>query len=414
MSENIRIALASLLANKLRAALTMLGIMIGVAAVITLLAIGDGVTRFVTDQFVGLGTNLVFVVPGGEQFGPPGSDTLVESSLTMRDAELLADVTLVPGVQGVAPVLFANLDLQVGGTVYRTSVRATTPDMGPIRGYEAARGRFISEEDYQAHSRVIVLGPETAQGLFPADVDPLGADVRIRGIPFRVIGILEPKGAGSFGGSQDDLAFVPLTTAQERLFDRRSQRTGKPLLDMILLQAVDGTAVDDVTIDATQLLRQTHNITFRDEDDFLILTQQDFLSAFGEVTAVLTLFLGAIASISLLVGGIGIMNIMLVSVTERTREIGLRKAVGARRLDILGQFLTEAVILALLGGFLGIVLGSAGATLVHLFVPELDTSITPDSVVLAVGFSAAVGLFFGIYPATRAANLHPIDALRFE
>jgi putative ABC transport system permease protein len=244
-------------------------------------------------------------------------------------------------------------------------------------------------------------------------VDPVGEDIKVRGITFRVIGILGEQGGTAFG-SRDDLVVVPLTTAQERLFNARSQRTGQFIVDMILIQAVSNAAVTDVVIDSANALRQTHNIAFRDEDDFLVLTQQDFLDAFGQVTSVLTLFLGAIASISLLVGGIGIMNIMLVSVTERTREIGLRKAVGAKRRDILGQFLTEAVVLALLGGLLGIGLGALGASIIRLAVPELDTSVTINSIALAVGFSAAVGLFFGIYPATRAAALHPIEALRFE
>jgi putative ABC transport system permease protein len=207
---------------------------------------------------------------------------------------------------------------------------------------------------------------------------------------------------------------VPLTTAHDRLFNLRSQRTGQQLVDMILVQAINSQLVEDIVIDTSLALRQAHDITFRDEDDFLILTQQDFLSAFGEVTGVLTLFLGAIAGISLLVGGIGIMNIMLVSVTERTPEIGLRKAVGAKRRDILGQFLTEAVVLSLLGGLAGILVGALGATAVHWFVPDLDTSLSALSVLLAVSFSIGVGLFFGIYPAFRAAALHPIDALRYE
>ena len=215
------------------------------------------------------------------------------------------------------------------------------------------------------------------------------------------------------GGSQDDTALIPLTTAQERLFDSRSA-TGDYLIDAVLMQAASDKAIDGIIIDASTVLRQSHNIAFRDDDDFQILTQGDFIQAFGAVTSVLTLFLGAIAGISLLVGGIGIMNIMLVSVTERTREIGLRKAVGARRRDILGQFLTEAVVLAVLGGALGIVIGVLGATAINLYVPELDTSVTVNSVALAVGFSVAVGLFFGIYPASRAAGLHPIEALRFE
>ncbi len=406
ISENIRIALDSLRANKLRAALTMLGIMIGVAAVITLLAIGDGVTRFVADQFAGLGTNLVFVLPTDD----PGRAT---STLTMDDARALADPVLVPNVVAVAPMVIRSSELRYQGTVYQGSIRATTPDYGPLRGYKVARGRFITEQDYNGRSRVAVLGSEVVKNLFPPDVDPIGTDIKIRGVNFRVVGILEPKGGGVFG-SQDDLVVVPLTTAQERLYNLRDPKSGRLRVDFILVQAVDSEAVDDVLIDAANTLRQLHNITFRDEDDFLILTQQDFLESFGAVTAVLTLFLGAIASISLLVGGIGIMNIMLVSVTERTREIGLRKAVGAKKRDILSQFLTEAILLALIGGLLGILLGLVGAKAVNLAVPELNTAVTFNAITLAVGFSVAVGLFFGIYPASRAASLHPIDALRFE
>jgi len=412
--ENIRIALRGLSANKLRAALTMLGIMIGVAAVITLLSIGDGVTRFVADQFSGLGTNLVFIIPEQGQPGPPGSDPLSESSMTLRDAELLSDASVVPGVDAVAPVMFRQIELQYGGNVHSLLARASTPDYTAINNLEIARGRDIDQADYDVRSRVIVLGPDTVQALFPDDVDPLDRDVRVNGINFRVVGLLTEKGAAGIGGSQDDIALIPLTTAQERLFDARSSTTGEYLVDAILIQAADDDAIDGIIIDASEALRQSHNIAFRDDDDFQILTQGDFIQAFGAVTGVLTLFLGAIASISLLVGGIGIMNIMLVSVTERTREIGLRKAVGARRRDILGQFLTEAVVLAILGGIMGILLGTLGAMVVNWAVPQLDTTVSLDSIALAVGFSVAVGLFFGIYPASRAAGLHPIEALRFE
>jgi putative ABC transport system permease protein len=414
LTENIRIALRSLVANKLRAGLTMLGIMIGVAAVITLLSIGDGVTRFVADQFSGLGTNLVFIIPQQDAPGPPGSDPLRESSLTLRDAELLADPDLVPGAEAVAPVMFRQIDLQYGGNTHTVLARASTPNYVAINNLIIDRGRDLDEVDYNSRSRVILLGPDTAAALFPADIDPLNQDIRVNGINFRVAGLLTEKGAAGVGGSQDDIAILPLTTAQERLFNTRSARTGAFLVDAVLIQAVDDQAIDGIIIDASNILRQNHNIAFRDEDDFQILTQGDFIQAFGAVTGVLTLFLGAIASISLLVGGIGIMNIMLVSVTERTREIGLRKAVGARRSNILGQFLTEAVVLAMLGGLMGILIGVIGATAIRFFVPQLDTSVTLNSIALAVGFSVAVGLFFGIYPASRAAALNPIEALRFE
>ena len=406
VTENIRIATRGLSANKLRAALTMLGIMIGVAAVITLMAVGDGVNRFVADQFIGLGTNLIFVVPNEDPFR-------AEVTLSMTDAQALADIARVPGVVAAAPLYRRSAEVIYGGNADTVPIRASTPDYGEIRGYEVERGRFFSDADYNSRSRVVIMGADTVENLYPEDVDPLETDVKIRGINFRVIGILEKQGGGLFG-SQDNLMILPLTTAQERLFNARSRRTGELLVDTILLQAVSSEAVQDVVIDAVDTLRQTHNISFRDEDDFAVLTQEDFLATFGQVIGVLTLFLGAIAGISLLVGGIGIMNIMLVTVTERTREIGLRKAVGAKRSDILSQFLTEAIILSVLGGLLGIFLGFLGATAIQWAVPDLNTSITFGAVSLAVGFSATVGLFFGIYPASRAAALDPIDALRFE
>ncbi|HEY1409814.1 MAG TPA: ABC transporter permease, partial [Promineifilum sp.] len=264
LTENIRIALRGLAANKMRATLTMLGIMIGVAAVITLLSIGDGVTRFVAEQFSGLGTNLVFIVPEELEPGPPGGEQLNEPSLTVRDAESLADVGLVPGAGAVAPVMFRQIDLQFGGNLHDVLVRASTPPYAEMINLEIARGRAIDESDYNARSRVVVLGTETVTALFPEDVDPLDQEVRIGGINFRVIGLLAEKGATSIGGSQDDIALIPLSTAQERLFNARSSTTGELLVDAIMIQAADEEAIDGVIIDASNVLRQTHNIAFRD------------------------------------------------------------------------------------------------------------------------------------------------------
>ncbi len=411
--ENFRLAWRALTTHKLRSLLTMLGIMIGVGAVITLLALGDGVTRFVTEQFVGLGSNLVFIVSEGVEPGNPNAQ-FAESSLTVRDAAFLAEPGAVPGVAAVAPLVFWGANLEYAGNYYQGTVRATTPEYGVVRNLEPDHGRFLVDADLTGRSRVVVLGQDVVEALFPPEVEPVGENVRINSIRFQVVGVMARKGANAFGASQDDLVAVPLTTGQDRLFNNRSQRTGQYLVDVIMLQAVDESVVNDVVLDASDRLRQLHNISFRDEDDFSVLTQRDFLDAFSAVTNVLTIFLGAIASVSLLVGGIGIMNIMLVSVTERTREIGLRKAVGAKRGAILSQFLLEAVVLSLIGGVAGIVLGIGGAAAVELAVPDLDTVVSAGAIALAVGFSLLVGVFFGFYPASRAASLHPIEALRFE
>jgi putative ABC transport system permease protein len=273
-------------------------------------------------------------------------------------------------------------------------------------------GDFFTDADDRSAARVAVLGQTVARTLFPNDEYPLGQTIKINNVPFKVIGLLEEKG-GSLFGDQDSLILIPLATAQQRLFNARGP-DGKYVISLIYVQAQRDEAMERLAAEITAVLRERHNIHFRDEDDFTIVTQADLISAFGEVTGVLTIFLGAIAGISLLVGGIGIMNIMLVSVTERTREVGLRKAIGAKRRDILWQFLIEATTLSLLGGALGILLGAMGARLIAGFQPDLPVAVTPDSVFLATGVSAAIGLFFGMYPAMRAAALNPIDALRYE
>jgi putative ABC transport system permease protein len=408
LSENVRLALRALVANKLRAALTMLGITIGVAAVITLLSVGD-----VTQQFEGLGTNLVFIFPG--QFrpgsGPPGRG-VGEAVLTDADALALADPARAPDVARVVPVLRRTVTVSVGGHVAETTLRATTPDYVPARNHRIFSGRSLTLSDLEERARVVVIGQSTLNRLFAPDEDAVGATIRVNGYPFRIVGILAVKGATPFG-DEDDTLLMPYTTAVSRLFADRTSG-GETRLSLLFAQVVNPVRQDAAIAQITDVLREQHNIPYRGEDDFTVLSEEDLVSAFEEVTNVLTLFLGAIAGIALLVGGIGIMNIMLVSVTERTREIGLRKAVGARRAHVLAQFLVEAVTLALMGGFFGILVGMAGAWGIHQAVPELNTTVSWQSILLATSFSAMVGLFFGMYPATRASALSPMEALRYE
>jgi putative ABC transport system permease protein len=408
--ESIRIALGALLSNKLRAILTMLGIIIGVGAVITLMSVGKGVELLVQQSFESVGTNLLYVFPGSLQ-GSSSSNRPAE--ITMGDYQAIADPFLVPDAQGVAPELSSRADIVAGRRDIRTEVSGVTPDFAWVRNKTVSLGDFISEGDVNARSRVAVLGSRAFANLFEEGTYPIGQTIKINRIAFRVIGVLEEQGGAGFG-SEDNVIYVPLTTAQARLFPRWRSHSGEPLLSMIYVQVGSETLMDQAAQDITNLLRQRHDIAFRDEDDFTIINQTDLLSIFGDITGVLTLFLGAIAAISLLVGGIGIMNIMLVSVTERTREIGIRKAVGAKRRDILLQFLVEAIVLSLIGGLVGVALGIAGSRLVGSLADNLSTVITPDVVLLSTGVSAAVGLLFGIYPAFRAARLNPIDALRYE
>jgi putative ABC transport system permease protein len=411
--ENLRLALRSLSANKLRAALTMLGITIGVAAVITLLSVGQGVSRYIAQQFEGLGTNLVFVFPGQFQpgSGPPGRG-VGEAVLTLEDAIALADPLRVAGAAAVVPVLGRSAIVTFGDNTTNTTLRATTPDYAAARNYRVLSGRFLTAGDLEERARVVVIGQTTLNRLFELDEAPLGATIRINGYPFRVVGILDKKGATPFG-DEDDILMVPYTTAAARLFSVRTLR-GESRVSLILVKAADPARQEALIAQIVDVLRERHNIPYRGEDDFTVLSEQELLSAFEQVTNVLTLFLGAIAGIALLVGGIGIMNIMLVTVSERTKEIGLRKAVGARRLHVLMQFLVESVVLSLLGGALGIGLGAAGAWGIQQAVPQLDTTVTLSSILMATGFSVAVGLFFGIYPAFRASALSPIEALRYE
>jgi putative ABC transport system permease protein len=418
ITEAIRLALRALAANKLRSALTMLGIIIGVAAVITLLSVGQGVQVLVTEQLQSIGTNLLFVVPGNIGAGGQAQfRAAARSTLTLDDANAIADPFNVPSAARVAPELISTATVSYGKKDLRLSVSGVTPAYEIVRNSPVALGNFIGETDVAGRSRVTVLGSRAAEKLFGANAYPIGQTIKINGVPFKVIGVLAAKGggAGVGGGNQDEVVLVPLSTAHQRLFTARFRDPkGQPLVSVIYVQVVSEDRMPQATDEIGRLLRMRHNIKYQDEDDFTVINQKDLLAIFGQITGVLTIFLGAIAGISLLVGGIGIMNIMLVSVTERTREIGLRKAVGAKRRDILSQFLIESVILSVIGGVIGIGLGATGAVVVSQLASDLKAVVTLDSVLLATGFSAAVGLFFGIYPATRASRLNPIEALRYE
>jgi putative ABC transport system permease protein len=409
--ENIRLALRALSANKLRALLTMLGIIIGVAAVITLLSVGQGVESFIVAEFEGLGNNLLFVFPGQLEAGQ-GPPRPGGGGLTNDDLAALSDPLRVPDVAAVVPEYTRPAIITRAGNEARTGITGTTADFPEVRNFYPVAGAFFSEQDLNANARVVVLGQTVYDALFPDGELPLGETIKIDNTNFRVIGVMEEKGGSGFN-DQDNLVLVPLTTAQRRLFPAR-RSDGKFRIDIIYAQAVSEERQSAAIAEIEWTLREMHNIDLGDEDDFTVLSQDELAGAFSQVTSILTIFLSLIAGISLLVGGIGIMNIMLVSVRERTREIGLRKAVGAKQRDILWQFLVEAMALAILGGVIGLMIGFAGAMAVSSLSDTLAAALDWSSAALAIGFSAAVGLFFGIYPASRAARLNPIDALRYE
>ncbi|MCB0002339.1 MAG: ABC transporter permease [Anaerolineae bacterium] len=415
--ESLRIAMRGLSANKLRSALTMLGIIIGVGAVITLLSVGEGVQNLITSQLQSAGTNLLIVLPVNidDSAGQGGQfqTRSFEPSLTLSDLQAVRDPFNVPDVVAAAPEVDTRSTVSYQKNSASLQISGVTPEYETVRNSRADIGAFISQQDVDTRARVVVLGVRAMERLFEPGDYPIGRTIKIDRIPFTVIGVLEEKGGGAFG-SEDDIIYAPLSTVQERLAPNLRNSRGEPLLSVVYAQVVSEDRMSEARTQIEDLLRVRHNIQFRDDDDFSVINQADLIAIFGQITGVLTIFLGAIAAISLLVGGIGIMNIMLVSVTERTREIGIRKAVGARRKDILSQFLIEAVVLSLIGGLCGILLGWAGAMLISQLQSDLTAVVTIQSIALAVGFSAAVGLFFGIYPATRAASLNPIDALRYE
>lgn len=410
-------ALESLNGNKMRSGLTVLGIVIGVAAVIAMLAVGNGAQASITGSISSIGTNLLFVFSGSMGGGPGGGPGGGRSGnndrpLTLSDAEAIADPFAAPSVEYVAPAIQANGMLTFSGENTTTTISGVTPTYFTVRNLELAEGEPINEEHILGRMSVVVLGPDTATNLFGHADGVVGETIRIEGQPFRVIGVLVPQGGGAFG-SEDDSAYIPFTTAQARL----TKRAIRDEVDVIFVQAVSADAVPLAAEEIANIIRTRHRTPIG-IDDFTVFTQQDFLSTFETITGVLTIFLGGIAGISLLVGGIGIMNIMLVSVTERTREIGLRKALGARKRDILLQFLTESSLLSLIGGVIGIMFGWLIAFIVGKVATATGNNFTPivgtDAIILSTSFSAIIGLFFGIYPASRAANLEPVEALRYE
>jgi len=403
LSESFLTALDSLLANKMRAVLTMLGVIIGVAAVIALMAIGNGVSESITGEISSIGTNLILIMPDMENSGG-------YLPLSLADVEALSDPLRAAALSQVAASVQGNQEVVYGGASINTTVAGVTANYLTVNNQtEFQSGDDLTQNDLDNNARVAVLGAEAAADLFP-DEYPIGKAVKINGVSYQVVGVLEPSGSAM--NNTDGDVYLPLTTAQKRLYPSRT-RSGEKAVSLITAQAASEEQTDEAVEQVTRILREQHDIAYAADDDFSILSQTSLLETFDTITATMTAFLGSIAGISLVVGGIGIMNIMLVSVTERTREIGIRKAVGALKRDILVQFLLESVVLSVLGGLLGILLGGLASTVVGNLL-DVPTVVGVDTVLMSSGFAAAVGLIFGIYPAWRAASLRPIEALRYE
>ncbi|MCX6640340.1 MAG: ABC transporter permease [bacterium] len=393
----------ALLRNKMRSFLTMLGIIIGVGAVIAMLAIGQGAEYSVKEQISALGTNVLIIFPGTQQQG--GVRVSAGSATTLTENDAQAIMNECPAVRYISPGTRAGGQIIAGNLNWATGIEGTGADYLTIRQWPIAYGDFYTEQDVKGATKVCVLGKTVADNLFP-DGTLVGQNIRIRNVPFKVIGVLSKKGQDPMGHDQDDTILAPYTTVKKRL-------TWYPYLRQILVSAASVADIPVAQNQISELLRMRHKIARYDQDDFSIRNQADIVATATATTKILTILLASIASVSLLVGGIGIMNIMLVSVTERTREIGIRMSVGARSKDILAQFLVEALVLSLLGGFIGIAFGIIASTLIS-DLAKWPSIVTAFSIILSFGFSIAVGIFFGFYPARKAAMLNPIDALRYE
>ena len=405
LSNTIRIAARAIRRNKIRSILTMLGVIIGVASVIAMIALGSGARAAIDEQIQSQGTNVIYVSAGSFGRGPgavrQGAGSV--STLTLEDAQAIAQQ--VGAVDRVSPMVRGRVQVVSGNQNWNTSIESGNEDYVTIRNWPITSGANFTARDVLVAEKVCLLGATVVQNLF-SDQDPVGQVIRVKNLPFRVVGVLAPKGQGQFGQDQDDLIVAPYTTVQKKVL-------GMPTIQQVLVSAVSSDAVEPAATEITQLLRQRHRISNPDDDDFTVRTVEEMAATRVEMARTMTMLLMSVASVSLLVGGIGIMNIMLVSVTERTREIGLRMAVGARTRDILRQFLAEAVGLSVVGGAIGVLVGIGASQGLTRFL-AWPTTITTASILIAFAFAGAVGVFFGYYPARKAANLDPIEALRYE
>ena len=400
--ESFLMAWASLIANKMRSILTMLGIIIGVAAVIALVSIGNGVKQDIQNSISSLGSNLLMVMPGAPR--TPGVRPSAGSMKSLKVSDYEA-ISKLDGVRAASPMTNGSYVVIYQNKNWTTSVSGVSYNYLDVNNWSMKSGRFLSEKNVQNRERVAVVGKTVVKNLF-GDEDPVGAEIRVKNIPFRIIGVLNSKGSGAMGNDQDDMVIIPYTTAMERV-------EGVDYLRMIYVVGKDENGIDRLQSDIENLLRVRHGIKDTNLDDFNIQNMNSIMETMEETTGTLTLFLGAVAAISLVVGGIGIMNIMLVSVTERTREIGVRKALGATYSVIVTQFLIEAVVISLMGGIIGIILGIGSSKLIGM-ASGMSTVISVPTIVMSFAFSMVIGLIFGIYPARKAAKLNPIDALHYE